>query len=115
MFSKDVFNLRKLSEMPYHLIYSGRASALDDEVLFNFEWINDKLKGQSLNDVLEDYVLALEVRPELDIRWELVIIKLNEVSYHTSVPLGLLFKIKSNLFLTEKWLNTVVVCFVVKL
>ena len=76
MFSKDVFNLRKLSEMPYHLIYSGQASALDDEVLFNFEWINDKLKGQSLNDVLEDYVLALEVRPELDVRWELVIVKL---------------------------------------
>lgn len=77
MFSKDVFNLRKLSEMPYHLIYSGQASALDDEVLFNFEWINDKLKGQSLNDVLEDYVLALEVRPELDVRWELVLVKLN--------------------------------------
>ena len=68
MFSKSVFNLRKLSEMPFHLIHSGHTGELDDEVLFNFEWINSKIRGQSLNDVLEDYVLALEVRPELDVR-----------------------------------------------
>lgn len=69
MFSKSVFNLRKLSEMPFHLIHSGQDATLDSEVLFNFEWIQGKERGQSLNDVLEDYLLALKVRPELDVRW----------------------------------------------
>ena len=68
MFSKSVFNLRKLSEMPTHLIHSGHTDTLYSEILFNFEWINGKIRGQSLNDVLEDYVLALEVTPELDVR-----------------------------------------------
>ena len=68
MFSKSVFNLRKLSEMPFHLIHSGHTGRLASEVLFNFEWIYSKVRGQSLNEVLEDYALALEVRPELDVR-----------------------------------------------
>lgn len=71
-FSKSVFNLRKLSEMPFHLIHSGHTYTLNSEVLFNFEWIQGKLQGQSLSDVLEDYSLALEVRPELDLRYEVV-------------------------------------------
>ena len=68
MFSKSVFNLRKLSEMPFHLIHSGHTDRLASEVLFNYEWIHCKIRGQSLNDVLEDYCLALEVRHELDVR-----------------------------------------------
>ena len=68
-FSKSVFNLRKLSEMPFHLIHSGHTDTLNSEVLFRFEWIQGKVRGQSLNDVLEDYALALEVRPELDLRF----------------------------------------------
>lgn len=68
MFSKSVFNLRKLSEMPFHLIHSGLTDRLAGEVLFNFEWIYGKIRGQSLNEVLEDYFLALEVRQELDVR-----------------------------------------------
>ena len=70
MFSKSVFNLRKLSEMPFHLIYSGHTDRLYSEVLFNFEWIYGKVRGQTLNEVLEDYFLALEVWPELDVRFE---------------------------------------------
>ena len=70
MFSKSVFNLRKLSEMPIHFIYSGLSDRLASEVLFNFEWIYGKVRGQSLSEVLEDYVVALEVRPDLDVRWE---------------------------------------------
>ena len=58
--------------MPFHLINSGNNDTLYSEVLFNFEWIQGKVRGQSLNDVLEDYVLALDVRPELDVRWEAV-------------------------------------------
>ena len=72
MFSKSVFNLRKLSEMPFHLIHSDHTDRLASEVLFNFEWINGKIRGQSLNAVLDDYFLALEVRPELDVRCAIV-------------------------------------------
>ena len=72
MFGKSVFNLRKLSEMPFHLIYSGNADRLAREVLFNFEWIYEKVRGQSLNEVLEDYSLALEAKAELDVRCEIV-------------------------------------------
>lgn len=56
--------------MPIHLIYSGLSDRLASEVLFNFEWIYGKVRGQSLSEVLEDYVVALEVRPDLDVRWE---------------------------------------------
>ena len=68
MFSKSVFNLRKLSEMPFHLIHSRQTALLENEVMFNFEWIHGKIQGQSLNDVIEDFALALEVRPEQDVR-----------------------------------------------
>ena len=72
MFSKNVFNLRKLSEMPFHLIHSGHADRLARKVLFNFEWIYGKVRGQSLNEVLDDYSLALELRPDLDVRCVMV-------------------------------------------
>lgn len=72
MFSKSVFNLRKLSEMPFHLIHSDHTDRLARKVLFNFEWIYGKVRGQSLNEVLDDYSLALEVRPDLDVRCEMV-------------------------------------------
>ena len=68
MFSKSVFNLRKLSEMPFHFIHSGQSALLYNEVLFNFDWIQGKIRGQSLNHVLEDFALALEMEPELDVR-----------------------------------------------
>lgn len=57
--------------MPFHLIHSGNADRLARKVLFNFEWIYGKVRGQSLNEVLEDYSLALEVRPDLDVRCEM--------------------------------------------
>lgn len=68
MFSKSVFNLRKLSEMPFHFIHSRQSALLDNEVLFNFDWIQGKIRGQSLNHVIEDFALALEMEPELDVR-----------------------------------------------
>lgn len=63
MFSKDVFNLRKLSEFPYHLTHANLLETLDEEILFNFEWLLGKVRGQALNDVLLDFSTALEVTP----------------------------------------------------
>ncbi|KAK3733109.1 hypothetical protein QZH41_007442 [Actinostola sp. cb2023] len=68
LFAKDVYNLRKLSELPFHLIKAEKLGTLKNEVLFNFEWINAKIHGQSLNDVLEDYENALRDRRDMEIR-----------------------------------------------
>ena len=68
LFAKDVYNIRKLSELPYHLIRAEKFEDLDDEILFNFEWINAKIKGQSLSDVLLDYENAICVSEDMDMR-----------------------------------------------
>ena len=54
------YNLRKLSELPHHLIESKRFAELRDEVLFNYQWIYVKLKATSLQDVLSDFRSAIE-------------------------------------------------------
>ncbi|KAJ7373573.1 hypothetical protein OS493_011178 [Desmophyllum pertusum] len=90
MFSKSVFNLRKLSEMPFHLIHSGHSDRLASEVLFNFEWIYGKIRGQSLSDVLEDYRLAMEVRHELDVRliYDTLILASSNIKYDVDCLAG---------------------------
>lgn len=56
--------------MLIYFIYFGFSDRLVSEVLFNFEWIYGKVCGQFLSEVLEDYVVVLEVRFDLDVRWE---------------------------------------------
>ena len=53
------YNLRKLNEMPYHLVKSRRFNELNDMVLFNFKWLHAKLSAMSVQSVLEDYEEAL--------------------------------------------------------
>lgn len=53
------YNLRKLNEMPYHLVKSRRFNELNDMVLFNFKWLYAKLSAMSVQSVLEDYEEAL--------------------------------------------------------
>lgn len=64
-----MYNIRKLSELPYHLIRAEKFEDLDDEILFNFEWINAKIRGQSLSDVLGDYENAMSVSDDMDMRY----------------------------------------------
>jgi hypothetical protein len=54
------YNLRKLSELPHHLLESKRFAELRDEVLYNYHWIYTKLKATSLQDVLSDFRSAVE-------------------------------------------------------
>ena len=68
LFGKGVFNLRKLSELPYHLTHAGKFDVLDEELLFNFEWLYSKLQGESLNKLLVDYEKALEARTDVATR-----------------------------------------------
>lgn len=66
MFSESVFNLRKLNELPYHLINAGDVEKVKQNVLCNFDFLQTKLKGLSVNHVLDDFGDALTVFPEND-------------------------------------------------
>jgi len=52
------YNVRKLSELPYHLIESGMDAELRKHVLFNYDWLHCKLAATSLPDVLADFHMA---------------------------------------------------------
>ena len=52
------YNVRKLSELPYHLIESGMDAELRKHVLFNYDWLHSKLAATSLPDVLADFHMA---------------------------------------------------------
>lgn len=54
------YNLRKLSELPYHLIASRLTLDLKSQVLFNYEWLHAKLAAMSLHEVLPDFQQAVE-------------------------------------------------------
>ncbi|XP_051886627.1 NACHT domain- and WD repeat-containing protein 1 [Pristis pectinata] len=54
-FGDDVVNLRKLSELPYHLVNAGRIDELKQEVLGNMEWIACKMQATGMKSLLEDF------------------------------------------------------------
>ena len=41
------WNVRKMMELPLHMVKCGDLQALKDEVLFNLEWLLAKLKATS--------------------------------------------------------------------
>lgn len=53
-----VFNFRKLTELPHHLLNSNQLENLKKEALCNFEFLLAKLRATSLDDVLEDFSAA---------------------------------------------------------
>ncbi|XP_002733539.1 uncharacterized protein LOC100377670, partial [Saccoglossus kowalevskii] len=55
LFDAGTYNLRKLSEMPYHLLKCERWDTLKETVLCNLEWLYTKTKATSLKNVLEDF------------------------------------------------------------
>lgn len=61
---REVFNLRKLNELPHHLLHAGDLKRLKEETLCNFEFLLAKLRGTSLESVLDDFVASLLVYPE---------------------------------------------------
>ena len=58
--SEENFNLRKLSELPHHLLMSRMYVDLEQTVLFNYQWLYAKLSAMSLHAALADYSLALQ-------------------------------------------------------
>lgn len=61
---REVFNLRKLNELPHHLLHAGDLQRLKEETLCNFEFLLAKLRATSLESVLDDFVVSLLVYPE---------------------------------------------------
>ena len=63
---KQIFNLRKLSELPFHLLHSGNLKVMRQECLCNFEFLFAKLRGTSIQQLMVDFSSYLDTRPEDD-------------------------------------------------
>ena len=63
---KQIFNLRKLSELPFHLLHSGNLDVMRQECLCNFEFLLAKLRGTSIQQLMVDFSSYLDTRPEDD-------------------------------------------------
>ena len=59
-----VFNKRKLTELPYHLIKSERLNELKETVLCNYDFLLAKLRGMSCSFVMDDFRMAVNIFPE---------------------------------------------------
>lgn len=63
-FSDNVFNYRKLNEMPFHLLKSDDFERLKQSALCNYEFLLVKLKATSVHDIIDDFIEALAVKPD---------------------------------------------------
>ncbi|KAH8870836.1 NACHT domain- and WD repeat-containing protein 1 [Schistosoma japonicum] len=53
-------NLRKINELPWHLYHSGRMEEFYSEIMFNYEFLYNKLRGTSRSQLLIDLHLPIE-------------------------------------------------------
>ncbi|XP_059080387.1 NACHT and WD repeat domain-containing protein 2-like [Tigriopus californicus] len=63
---KTRYNLRKFSELPYHLVKAGRSEDLCHQVLFNYQWIHSKISARPIDRVLDDFAMALAACAETE-------------------------------------------------
>ena len=61
--SDRVYNLRKINELPHHLLRAQMTGLYKSETMCNFEWVLAKLCGTSLRSLVEEYHIGLEVEP----------------------------------------------------
>ena len=66
-FSTSVYNIRKLNELPYHLLLSKQLEKLKTIVLCNFHWLHTKITTTSFQTVMQDFTLALSHTNDSDI------------------------------------------------
>ncbi|NXK54800.1 NWD1 protein, partial [Chauna torquata] len=59
-FSDTVANLRKLSELPFHLLNAGRIEELKRDVLGNMNWISCKTVASGIQSVVDDFAMCGE-------------------------------------------------------
>ena len=70
-------NLRKLSELPFHLIRSHRYEELYAKVIFNYDWLHAKLSSMPLQSVLSDFEDLLENVYQKDVKLIADVIRLS--------------------------------------
>ena len=58
---QTIFNYRKLTELPHHLLCSAQLDELKKETLCSFEFLLAKLTATSIDVVLEDFTDARNV------------------------------------------------------
>ena len=61
---KPIFNLRKLSELPHHLLHSNQLQTLKKETLCNFEFLLAKVQAMSVEALQQDFNAALAIHPD---------------------------------------------------
>ncbi|KAM6219589.1 NACHT domain- and WD repeat-containing protein 1 [Rhynchocyon petersi] len=57
-FSDTVANLRKLKELPFHLLHAGRMEELKQDVLGSMDWISCRALSGGLEALLDDFDLC---------------------------------------------------------
>ncbi|XP_077979004.1 NACHT and WD repeat domain-containing protein 2-like [Glandiceps talaboti] len=68
-FGKAAYNLRKLNELPVHLVNCMDLESLKKDILCNFDWLVTKIQATKLRDVMDDFKLATSTFPgDIDIR-----------------------------------------------
>lgn len=62
------YNLRKLNELPFHLVRSHQYEELYNTCLFNYNWLHEKLSSMPLQSVLADFEDLLEHVYQKDVK-----------------------------------------------
>ncbi|KAH3716159.1 hypothetical protein DPMN_058878 [Dreissena polymorpha] len=70
-------NLRKLNELPYHLVRSHRYEELYTQVIFNYNWLHAKLSSMPLQSVLSDFEDLLDHVYQKDVKLIADVIRLS--------------------------------------
>ena len=68
------YNLRKFSELPYHLVRCGNFQDLFLNVLFNYQWLYAKMCACPLQSVLADFEDAITHVNSDDFKRELILV-----------------------------------------
>lgn len=66
--SETIFNKRKLSELPYHLVKCSQFEKLSSECIFNYNWLWSKISAYGLQMVVEDLEFALLAHEDAEIQ-----------------------------------------------
>ncbi|KAL3863458.1 hypothetical protein ACJMK2_005212 [Sinanodonta woodiana] len=82
-FANNVYNKRKLIELPYHLIHSEQFESLLSDCLGNCDWLYAKCHSVFFSALMEDVMLALEKMANLGLSD-------SEVYHHTALMKKLL-------------------------
>ncbi|XP_069623861.1 NACHT domain- and WD repeat-containing protein 1 [Ranitomeya imitator] len=59
-FTEDLPNLRKMSELPYHLLNAGCINELQQDILGNMNWISSKIISCGINSMIKDFDISME-------------------------------------------------------